>query len=197
MYRPTNTTTSDGWTTVSRSSPFGRRTDAPAAMPSAFGGGDPRRQQRRDEERARAEARARDERDRRAAADAEAKRKAAVCDLTSEKEYPSLGGGGATPAATKKPLAWGATVTAAAARPASVKTLTTEEKWMADYYARQEETNRRLRVAAACYDDGPEDYDGPEEDTEAWADPYAVGGGGGEHNSHLSTSGYRRGGGAW
>jgi hypothetical protein len=195
MYRPTNTTTtSDGWTTVARPSPFGRRTTA--AMPSAFGGDDPRRQQLR----ARAEDRARDERERRAAADAEAKRKAAVYDLKNEKEYPSLGG---ATAATKKPTSWSSTVAAAAAaRPAPVKTLTAEEKWMADYYARQEETERRLRVAAGCYDDGPEDYDGPEEDTEAWADPYADGSGGGgagtgEYNSHLSTSGYRRGGGAW
>lgn len=156
---------------------FGRRSTAGAPMPAAFGGAgdDPRREQRRLEERARHEARAREEAERRAVSAAEEKHWAAVRDFSSEKEYPTLGGRAPAPA-KKAPTVW-TTGPDETARPTPPKPLSAVDRIL-QARAAATAAPRRPLITNRCYDDGPEDYDGPdEEDYDA---------SGGEFNPHLS-----------
>ncbi|NDE17242.1 hypothetical protein EBZ80_20155 [bacterium] len=149
------------WIRDSAAAPaFGRRSAAVAPMPAAFGGaGDDSRR----EQRARHEARAREEAERRAVSAAEAKHWAAVRDFSSEKEYPTLGGGGAPAPAKKAPTVW-TTGPDETARPAPPKPLSTVGRIL---MARETAAaQRRPPITNRCYDDGPEDYDGPEEEEE-------------------------------
>lgn len=161
------------WIRDSAAPAFSRRSAAVAPMPAAFGGDgdDPRRQQRRLEERGRAEARTREEAERRAVAAAEAKHWAAVRDLTSEKEYPTLGGSGTAPV-KKAPTVW-TTGPDESARPPAPKKLSTLDRILQARAAAGTPPRPPL-ITNRCYDDGPEDYDGPDEDSE------------GEFNPHLS-----------
>lgn len=103
-------------------------------------------------------------------------------DITSMSAFPALGGAAkpkpAPAAATKAaPLNFGAAAAAGAARDAeeSVAATAAADAYEAEYARRRQErlaaAAHRARLAAIgtrCYDDGPEDYDGPEENDDGY-----------------------------
>jgi hypothetical protein len=146
-------------------------------MPSAFsgrGGDDDRVNRRREQDRMNAEVdaaiKAREARERREALDAARAKERDALALDSETSYPSLGG-----AAAARPYAstlnFGRTVATMAAREkaeeearaaaaaASLEyTSSSDAGWIPTH------RSRRRFIGTRCFDDGPEDYDGPEED---------------------------------
>jgi hypothetical protein len=96
-------------------------------------------------------------RDKQAAEEKARKDAAAKLNFTSEKEYPSLGAKKTAPLPKKTALNFAATAAAAAALP--------DPHAPADEDFRNPEAMvRRSRIGNRCWDDGPLDYDGPEED---------------------------------
>ena len=96
-------------------------------------------------------------REKQAAAEKAQKEAAAKLNFTSEKEYPSLGAKKAAPLPKKTALNFAATAAAAAALP-------DPHAPEVDDFRNPEAMARRSRIGNRCWDDGPLDYDGPEED---------------------------------
>lgn len=95
-------------------------------------------------------------REKQAAEEKARKEAAAKLNFTSEKEYPSLGAKKAAPLPKKTALNFAATAAAAAALPAPEPAV--------DDFRNPEAMARRSRIGNRCWDDGPLDYDGPEEE---------------------------------
>lgn len=95
-------------------------------------------------------------REKQAAEEKARKEAAAKLNFTSEKEYPSLGIKVA-PLPKKTALNFAATAAAAAALP-------DPHAPEVDDFRNPEAMARRSRIGNRCWDDGPLDYDGPEED---------------------------------
>ena len=104
---------------------------------------------------------------------AETSRTAAL-DFSSSTAYPSLTAAKPIATAAKSGMNFRSVVAATAARDAeeSVTAIAAADAYEAEYTRRRQayliaESERRNRLAAIgtrCFDDGPEDYDGPEED---------------------------------
>jgi hypothetical protein len=94
-------------------------------------------------------------REKQAAEEKTRKEAAAKLNFTSEKEYPSLGS--AAPLPKKTALNFAATAAAAAALP-------DPHAPAEEDFRNPEAMARRSRIGNRCWDDGPLDYDGPEED---------------------------------
>lgn len=185
MSAAASNTTSDGWTTVASRTAPKRTWGAPASSSSrpTFGGGRPAPNLSHGST-------LRTERS------AEATRTAAL-DFASVNAYPTLGapsGRPQGPQARAKPAMdfRGAAAAAAAREDATVSATAAADAYEEEYARRRRERlaaaeAERLRVArlaaigTRCHDDGPEDYDGPEENdddyvpagtgtTDDWAD---------------------------
>jgi len=129
------------WTSGAPSTSFGQRGPSDHAI-------------RRREE---AEWAAHQVREKQAAEEKARKEAAAKLNFTSEKEYPSLGAKKAAPLPKKTALNFAATAAAAAALP-------DPHAPEVDDFRNPEAMARRSRIGNRCWDDGPLDYDGPEED---------------------------------
>jgi hypothetical protein len=110
----------------------------------------------RDRRREEAEWTAHQAREKQAAEEKARKEAAAKLNFSSEKEYPSLGAKKVAPLPKKTALNFAATAAAAAALPAPEPAV--------DDFRNPEAMARRSRIGNRCWDDGPLDYDGPEED---------------------------------
>jgi hypothetical protein len=185
--------TDNDWTTVrscTRSMPtssvWGGRSTGSRQMPSAFSGGggprdDDRATQRREYDRMNAEAeatiKAREARESKAKRDAATAKERDALALDSESSYPSLGGGPSTAAAPSKfATNFRDKVAAMAAREKEAEELraladaaAAASAYLSDWAptglsAAAAAHRRRTLIGTRCFDDGVEDYDGPEED---------------------------------
>ncbi len=171
------------WTTVrsggnpKTNSAFGSRTSNESrSMPSAFSGrqtaASPAAERYREYNRMNAEAEAalasKAAREKREAAERERAAERDALALTSEASYPSLGGGAAAKPST---MNYGRVV----AERAALDKLEAEAREMAAAASTSSfdwaptglslgAAKRRALIGTRCFDDGPEDYDGPEED---------------------------------
>lgn len=201
------------WTTIrsggsAATQTWGSRSSAqPRQMPSAFGSGmdDDRTNKRREQERANMEAdaaiKAREAREVKAKREAAAAKDRDALALNSETSYPSLGSNTvATP--SKFATNFRDKVAAMAAREKEVEEMralaaeaAAAESFSSNWVptglsAAAAAHRRRTLIGNRCFDDGIEDYDGPEEDfgdNEYMSDnednePPADNG---EHNAHL------------
>jgi hypothetical protein len=159
--------------TVGSSSAFGSR-----QMPSAFSGrggvADDYVNRRREQDRMNAEAeaaiKAREARERREALEAVRAKERDALALNSETSYPSLGVGAAGAAKPTTTLNFSRTVAAMAAREkaeeeerASAAAASLEYSSSSDAGWVPTPLSRRRFIGTRCFDDGPEDYNGPEE----------------------------------
>jgi hypothetical protein len=151
-------------------------------MPSAFSGGDmgdDRVNRRREQDRANMEAesaiKAREAREARSARDAAAAKDRDALALNSETSYPSLGSNSNnTVAPSKFATNFRDKVAAMAAREKAdeeMRALAAEAEYEssanwspAGLSAAAAAHRRRTLIGNRCFDNGPEDYDGPEED---------------------------------
>jgi hypothetical protein len=178
------------------------RTVGGRRAPTAFSNGSSdTADRRREQERANADAEAaRKHREQQAKRAADAKEKAATA-FHSEDAYPSLGGSTAgARAQTVKGMNYSKTVAEMAEREREAALLMEQERVAAqeafdadEFYARG--IRRRAQIATRCYDDSPEDYNGPEEfedaeDEESDYEEFDVDESNedGEFNAHLAVT---------
>jgi hypothetical protein len=188
---------SNEWRTVGS-----RRPEAPAAFGRSSNGEGVSVDKRREYDRANAEAEAaRTYRDQKAKRDVVAKEQSALA-FASESAYPSLSGGGGTRAVHNTTMNFSKTVADMAEREREAAILMQrdeEEVFDADeFYASG--IRRRAQLGTRCYDNGPSDYNGPEE----IEDEYDEGENdvedeenAGEFNAHLAAARRRGDNGIW
>lgn len=197
------------WTTVrsgAKNSAWGSSSTQPRQMPSAFSGGgsryydDERTMKRREYERMNAETdaaiKSREAREAKEKRDAAAAKERDALALDSESSYPSLGGNSVA-APSKFSTHFRDKVAAMVAREKEIEEL----RSLADAAALEAASDnwtpmglsvsaqrRRILIGTRCFDDGPEDYDGPEEDfgdNTCGDEEEDENNGDEEHNAHL------------